>query len=290
MNTTARSRDLADGLRPGTHTLHNDFLRAHFGLSRITAKARADIAHALQRAGLEVLSDPDREPLVVRKTARASTRARPGQVPWWRRRWAVGLAAVLLLLMLAGALGDNDPAVRGGDPPPSADAAADPAPAFEDAVAAVDASQYRRAIGMADALEAGQQDRIARKISRHLAMRARAALRRGSRSTARRLLRRAAAYPATAEAADARDMLEAADDRAAYLAEQRRLRRAAARQAARERAAAERAAAERVAADLAAAEEAAAAESYDAPDVDGGSTANWCGKRDGDGDGIYCEE
>lgn len=293
MKTSALSLRLANDLPPGTHHLYNDQLRAHFGLSRVTAKARREIAHELQRLGLEILSDPEHEPLVVRRTVRAAAgrRRRPPSTPWWKRRWAIGVGVVLLLLMIAGALDEGEP-TRGGGPegPPRAEAApvsetprSEPAPpTLDDAAILVEASDYRAALDIAATLGDQDGDRIRRKISRHLAKRARAALRRGSRATARRLLRRTHRFPATREAADARADLEAVDARAAYRAEQRRIRRAAAREAARV-AAAERAAAEEAAA--------AAAEEYDAPDVDtGGSSTNWCGKRDGDGDGIYCED
>lgn len=293
MKTSALSLRLANDLPPGTHHLYNDQLRAHFGLSRVTAKARREIAYELQRLGLEVLSDPEHEPLVVRRTVRAAAgaRGRGPRTPWWKRRWAIAAGAVLLLLMIAGALGDGEP-TRGGDPEgtPRAQAApadeappSEPAPAtLEDAAVLVDAADYRAALDVAATLGDEERDRVRRKISRHLAKRARAALRSGSRATARRLLRRSSGFPSTPEAAAARADLEAADARAAYRAEQRRIRRAAAREAARA-AAAERAAAEEAAA--------AAAEEYDAPAVDaGGSSTNWCGKRDGDGDGIYCED
>lgn len=292
MKTAALSLRLANDLPPGTHRLSNRDLRDHFGLSRVTAKAREEIAYELERLGLEVLSDPDHEPLVVRKTARvAGARSRGGaRTPWWRRRWAIGVGVVVLLLMIVGALGDSETSRSGDDrkttaaAPPTTEAPAEEPPVtLEDAAVAVDGGDYAAALDLAADLSSGERDRIRRKISRHLAKRARAALRRGDRSRARTLLGRSASFPPTAESDDVRAELRAADELAAHRAEQRRLRRAAAREAAREAAAAERAAAEEAAA--------AAAAEYDVPDADaGGSTTNWCGKRDGDGDGIYCED
>jgi hypothetical protein len=106
------------------------------------------------------------------------------------------------------------------------------------------------------------------KISRRLAYRATDALRSGDRTRARFLLDRVGDYGSTPESTNAWGRYEAAQQRAAE-------RRAAARQQRQEQAV--------PAPSL-------APESVPAPDTSGGpSTTNWCGKRDGDGDGVYCE-
>jgi hypothetical protein len=69
------SRQLVEQLRPGEHRLYNTDLRSAYGLSRVTAKARYEIARELRQAGLAILSGPAEEPLVVRKTAPSQARA-----------------------------------------------------------------------------------------------------------------------------------------------------------------------------------------------------------------------
>jgi hypothetical protein len=71
MSDATTSRRLAAELPVGQHELFNAQLRDLYGLRRVTPAARGRIAAELERAGLEVLSDPAREPLVVRKTAHA---------------------------------------------------------------------------------------------------------------------------------------------------------------------------------------------------------------------------
>jgi hypothetical protein len=315
MNTpTATSRKFADDLAPGVHHLSNKVLRDVYGVKRLTATARAGFAADLERAGLEVLSDPAREPLTVRKpVARAAVAARPRSRARSRRPWAIGAAAVVLLVaMIAVLVTSSAPApapleTQAGttpgtevpttptapiEPAPSAELAVDPVGTFVDAQEAVQDEEFGEAIAIAAAISATDRNRIRRAISRRLARQARTALGDGDRGAARRALLRADAYGRTPEIRGARASYRAAVVRAAD--------RAAARVAAREvvrRQAAEGRAARRAA--LAAAQAADAAESV-TPDVDdvslapdaeesGASTTNWCGKRDGDGDGLYCE-
>lgn len=101
----SNSRQLVEQLPLGEHRLHNTELRSAYGLSRVTARARADIAREL-RKGLEILSDPANEPLVVRKTALGQARVSRIARPWWRRRWARAIAGSIALIMLIGALSD----------------------------------------------------------------------------------------------------------------------------------------------------------------------------------------
>jgi hypothetical protein len=301
MNTNAVSRQLAQDLAPGEHHLSNEQLRDIYGVSRITAKARRNIAEDLRRSGLEVLSDPSHEPLLVRKSVqRGAAVQRPGKPPWWRRRWAIALGVVALLFMIVGAISDNESKsqAQGAEEPAAAVSTTETQPAetvpvepvatVADATQAVEDQDYAGALAIAAAISADDRHRIGHAISRHLAKRVRASLRRGDRSQAKRLLAEARDYPSTAGLRNARASYSAAKARAGYRAEQRRIAREAARAAAAERRAAERAA-EEAAAAAAVAAAAPSVDSYDAPDTSGGSSTNWCGKRDGDGDGIYCE-
>lgn len=293
------SRQMAEGMKTGTHRLSNQMLREAYGLSRVTTKARTDIAHELRRAGLEILSDPSAEPLVVRKAAPQRVRSaspRAPKPPWWKRRWVIAVGGILAVALIAGALDDSGkgpstaPAARADTPaqetPPSATTATrpEPAPTFADAEQAVEDDDFPQALLIAAALGNSEKNRIRRKISRTLARQARSALRAGDRAAAGRAIRRADRFGATPEIRAARSSYRAAKSRASARAAARRAaeRAAAAEKKAR---AAERAAAER------AAEESYETESYDAPssDMSGPSSVNWCGKRDGDGDGIYCE-
>src|SRR4051812_16685026 len=84
------SQSLAARLPAGDHPLSNQTLRDVYGLSRVTAKARGEIAAELRQAGLEVLSDPRSEPLWVRKVAPARTTLAPrARRAWWRRPGAI---------------------------------------------------------------------------------------------------------------------------------------------------------------------------------------------------------
>jgi hypothetical protein len=310
-NPTGQSRELARRLDPGIHDLSNQDLRSAYGVRRMTAKTRSGIAQELERVGLEILSDPAYEPLRVRKTApeRPLLRRRlPHRKVWWQRPWVIGTAAVLLLLMIAGALGDEPTRATSDREPtaaatttattpteatPSETTPAEPVATFADAEDAVEDGDFSEAVAIAAALGANDRDRIRRKISRTIARDIRRALRNGDRSAAKMLISEAGRYPSTPQIRAARSSYRAAKARAAQRAAARRAAREAARQRAAERRAARRAA--REAAQAAAAAEADVPtyeDSNDAPDVDvsgGPSTTNWCGKRDGDGDGIYCE-
>jgi hypothetical protein len=289
-NYTQISRELAGRLPPGDHHLYNDALREAYGISRVTEKSRTEIATELERVGLTVLSDPAHEPLVVRKVVRAPVAG--GARPWWRRGWAIGLGALLLLLLIVGIASGPSGDGEGNDEPDATATAPDetdteesPAEAMAAAKQAVDADDYDTAMEIAAELGEGEATRIARRISRRIGRRALRALTKGDRRKAGKLLRTADAegYPSTSELRTAEARYEEAVARA-------KERAAAKRQARREARAQERA--ERRA--QREAEEAAQApdpedDASPAPDSSGPSTTNWCGKRDGDGDGIYCE-
>ncbi len=233
--------------------------------------------------------------------------------PWWKRKRMAALVA-LLLLLLVGSLGDggrDEPTTlasqteereQGGSPTetptPTLTPTPTPAPTRADAVEEVDDNHYAAAMAAAALLGDDDERFIARRISRRLARRAMVALRSGNRRRAQSLLTTSDGYPSTPASRQAWTSLRAAKARAAAQARARRLAAAAAREAARQRrvvrvaAARQRRAAarQRRAAQRAAEEQALSAPST--PDVDspsGPSSTNWCGKRDGDGDGIYCE-
>jgi len=309
---TDASRKFADQLDPGVHHLSNKALREIYGvarLKRITAKARAGFAAHLQRAGLEVLSDPAQEPLIVRKTVANETGAARSRRRVAKRPWAVAACAVVLLLVLIAVVGDSSQSTTAADdaqaagtttaqpmttnppsvePPPAETTPVEPVVTFADAQEAVKDDDFSEAVAIAAVLSADHRSRIRRSISRKLARQVRVALRNGDRGAAKRALRRADRFGPTSEIRAARTSYRAAVARAA----DRAAARAAAREVARQQAAERRAA--RGAAQAAAAAE-AMAPSYDetpsVPEVDasGPLTTNWCGKRDGDGDGIYCE-
>lgn len=298
----AGARDFSRALPPGTHHLDNAALREAFGLTRVTAGARSDISRRLQRQGLHILSDPANEPLVVRKAVRGhDRRAGTSQTPGKRTRTA--LLAGILLFVLVG-LGLIVAAVGGDDAPSTAadrvaevaaddnvavpvePAAEEPVATLADAEALVNEGRYAAAVAAAAALGDDDRSFIRRRISRRIARAARRALRRGDRAAARRHLALADNYPTTDATRVVRLEYRAAKRRAAT---RRAARRRAAERRASERRAAERAAAARRAAQRAAAEAPAPAPSSAPSSPSGPSTTNWCGKRDGDGDGIYCE-
>ncbi len=119
------SRKLAADMSPGReYPLSNEDLRSFYGLGRVTAKARASIAISLEQAGLDVLSDPSSEPLVVAKPAPVQTAAAPppsSENPGTTRRRSLIALGVLVLLVIVGI------ALSGGDEEPQQ--AANPAPA-----------------------------------------------------------------------------------------------------------------------------------------------------------------
>ncbi|HWT91985.1 MAG TPA: hypothetical protein VN238_03245, partial [Solirubrobacteraceae bacterium] len=242
---SSTSRQYAERLRPGTHDLDNAELRRVYGLSRITAKARGEIAAGLRRAGLEVLTDPALEPLVVRKVARQPAPARPERprqiaprpagprTPWWKRRPAIAAAVVAVLLLLVGALSDSDQQPESAQAVPEttartapettpAEPPAEAAAVFADAEQAVEDGDFTGAVRIARALGRDDADRVRRKISRVLARDVRRALRTGSRRRASSILARADGYPATPQIRAARASYRAAKARAAERARQRR--------------------------------------------------------------------
>jgi hypothetical protein len=140
------SRQLAEQLRTGEHRLHNADLRRAYGLSRVTATARSEIARELRQAGLEVLSDPANEPLVVRKTAPGQARALGVVRPWWKRPWAITIAGLIALFLLIGGLSDDDSTTKAGTQSPrtTSVAATDDASAAGRAAACLELHRRRR--------------------------------------------------------------------------------------------------------------------------------------------------
>jgi hypothetical protein len=273
------SRQLVEQLRTGEHRLNNNDLRRAYGLSRVTATARHEIAGELRQAGLEILSDPATEPLVVRKTTPGRARVVGIARPWWQRPWAIIVVGVLALIMVIGALSDDDKTTNTASQPPSRTSAGEtitsrppseqqPAETLTDAAEKVDQDHYAAARAIATRLGDRDEQRIMQKISRRLAYRATNALRSGDSSRARFLLNRASDYRSTPQSVAAWARYDAAQQRVAE-------RRAAADQRQQENATPDPAPAPQ------------SAPTLDTPS--GPSTTNWCGKRDGDGDGIYCE-
>lgn len=285
---TAQAQDLAARLPPTRQrTIDNTELRVIFGVSRVTSLQRDEIVRALQQAGLEVVSGALGPPLVVRNPAVervAADRARP----WFKLKRTWALAGVLLFLLI-GVLGsESDPASETSQqanrtatdttttttPGLTADA-----PTRSELAAMIDGDRYSEAVAGGALLGSDEARYVARRIANRLARRVMSALDRGDRSRARFLVARFQDYPSTAMSQAATTAYEAARTRA------------------RARAAARRAEAQRIIQEAAAREaaERAAESPDDVPDVgvpdvpSGPSTTNWCGKRDGDGDGIYCE-
>lgn len=167
--------------------------------------------------------------------------------PWWH--WA--LAGFVGLLILGALFGDDDSentaaetrTVTVTQPAPTTTTAAQPAETIRDARAAAD-DDYARAISIAAALGAAEEDAIRRRIANRLARRALSAVRRGRRSNAGSLLRQAGGYPRTQQLTQARATYRAAKARAAERARAKRLAAEQSRQAAAARKAAQRAAAE----------------------------------------------
>jgi hypothetical protein len=215
--------------------------------------------------------------------------------PWWKKKRVIALAVVLFLLIVAVASGpDSDQKKPPGQGRTESTATEStqpektaPAKTRADAVQAVDDDNYVEALAIATALGVDDEHYIAQRISRRLARRVIRAVSSGDRRQAHLLLREAKKYPTTSLTRTAKRRYEVAQAQAdarrqarADARAQRRQARAAAREQARAQARARRDAA-------AAAPDAPA--SGGAPDTSGPSTTNWCGKRDGDGDGIYCE-
>jgi hypothetical protein len=95
------SASLAAALPPGRqYVLSNADLREHYGLRRISAGARWRIARDLELAGLQLISDPDHEPLVVaRPQADAAAHGAAPERGEKRRRTPFRLGAVFSALV-----------------------------------------------------------------------------------------------------------------------------------------------------------------------------------------------
>lgn len=282
----------ADRLSPGKERrLQNSELRAIFGVSRITAAQRAEIVRALEQAGLEVISGATTQPLIVRNPAAQDTRAAVAKDrPWFKRKRTWAIAAILFFVLVAALPSDPDSpdenasrsagdTARQTTPTTTTETTPTPAgPTRAEIGDMVDDDHYAEAIAAAALLGNDEESWIARRIANRLARRTMFALSSGDRSRARFLLTKAEDYPSTSMSRKASSAYRLAQARASS------------------RAAARRAEAARIAQAKAAREEAKrAAEAVpdvpdvSAPDASGPSSTNWCGKRDGDGDGIYCE-
>lgn len=289
-----QARALANDLGPGKERrLQNSELREIFGVPRITALQREEIVRALEQAGLEVVSGATSQPLIVRNAAAEGARAAvAGSRPWFKRKRTWAIAAVMFFVLMA-ALGSEDNASEQAaeittqtapiDATVTSETETTPAqaaPTRSDIEDMVEDDLYAEALAAAALLGEDDENYIARRIANRLARRTMFALDQGDRSRARFLVIKSRDYPSTRMSEQARSAYESAQ--AAAKAE------AAARRAEAERVAQEEAARE------AAQRAAEAVPDYEAPgpsapEASGPSTTNWCGKRDGDGDGIYCE-
>ncbi len=126
------SRKLAADMESGREY---PLLRSFYGLGRVTAKARANIASSLKQAGLDVLSDPNNEPLVVAKRTPAHAAPTPGssgESPGRSQRPSLLASAVLVLLVVVGIAlsgGDEEPKQASNFvPPPTTNTTSDPRP------------------------------------------------------------------------------------------------------------------------------------------------------------------
>ena len=273
------------------HTLANAQLREIFGVSRVTAAQRQAIVGALEEAGIEVVSGATSEPMVVRKRADQSVAA---PRPWFKRKRVWAIAGVLFFGFLVAVSPDPDApdetaSNQAGQAPTQTTSGeatvatettpAETGPTRADLENMVDDDVYAEALAAAALLGEDDESYIARRIANRLARRTMFALAKGDRSRARFLVAKSEDYPSTSMSRDASGAYQAAQARASA------------------RTAARRVEAQRVAQEDAAREEAERAieSAPDIPDASvpdspsGPSTTNWCGKRDGDGDGIYCE-
>jgi hypothetical protein len=249
--TLLRAREIAQQYTPGqVYHLDNTYLHTTFSLARVTTRSRGDIADALRQAGLEILSDPRHEPLIVRRpTARAAgavAQRTPDTRPWHAKKRSWAAAAAVLLLIIAAATGSDStkhPVQQAADTitaetssgPTATTATATTEPVAFTRVAAVqDISDDHYNAAIAAAHHADDRNWVRHRISRRIAYRVQAALHAGNRRQARFLLAKAARYPATPAIAKVRGAYTAAQQRA--------VARAAARRAARQQAAAARAA------------------------------------------------
>lgn len=307
----AKAEVMADRLPAGEQrTIHNAELRVIFGVSRITAHQREEIVRAIEQAGLEVLSGRTAQPLVVRNPATQSRRATAvtaTEKPWFKRKRTWAIAAVLLFVLVA-ALGSEPDSSDKRTAPLADDTTTHAAPATStdttpttagptraDLDGMVKADRYADALAAAAQLGSDDESYVTRRIANRLARRTMAALTRGDRSRARFLVLRSEDYPSTSLSRQARGAYRRArvraDARFCSSSEKVAYRDTAAIKPGCADYAADRQAAVVAREQREAAEAAPVVEapSTDPADTSGPSTTNWCGKRDGDGDGIYCE-
>lgn len=183
----------------------------------------------------------------------------------------------------------SEPGATGASGATATTGATGPTQTIGDARELVDEDDFPAALVIAAALGGNAEKTIGRRIANRIGQRATAAIRRGNRGGARRILRAAGDYPATRAVVSARTQLRSSEERATTR------RRAAAAQREQDRAAA----AER----KRQAKEAAAAPAQpeapdDTPSVPSGTCAETSmtdfavppgDPRDRDGDGIACE-
>jgi len=172
-----------------------------------------------------------------------------------------------------------------------------PTQTIQDAQELVEDDDYDGALVIATALGVGAEETIRRRIANRIGRRASAAVRRGSRGTARSLLASSSDYPSTKAVVNARAQLRGSEQRAAarrreLVAQRRRVKAAAAEKRRVERATARR----RQEKEAVAAEE-------NAPPSGGSFAGKTCGEigmpfsvppgsdpeHDADGDGEACE-
>ena len=148
--------------------------------------------------------------------------------PWWQ--WA--LFAIVALVILGALLGEDDSEQTATEtktvtvtqpPPTTATTPSEPGETLANAREAVDDDDYTKALAIAAALGAAEEDAIRRRIANRIGRRALAAVRAGDRNSASSLLRRAGGYPRTQQLTQARASYRAAKARAAERARARRL-------------------------------------------------------------------
>lgn len=203
-------------------------------------------------------------------------------------RWATGL---VLLMLIAAIVPAEDPEAEktqaSNSSAEAADASTDEGPTGETGptgpssavlVELIDSGDYDEADEIGAQLEDDDRQLLRAYIAYRIAKGIRRRVRTGDLDEARGLVIASRKYPATAELKSATKYYRSERLQEKRRVQQLKAKRAAARKRAREkREARARARRER--------EESA----YEAPSQSGPSTENWCGKRDGDGDGIYCE-
>ena len=194
---TDRAQALADRLPVGRqYTLDNAQLRATFEVSRVTALQREAIVHALRRAGIDVLSGVDTEPLVVLKhelvVLKRPNQSEPAAVrapapppaapavrggpprPWFKRKrtWVIAIVLFFLLVGVIGSATDptqQSPTSAGETAPERTQTIApDAAPTRAEIQSLVDDDRYAQASAAAAVLGRDDASDVARRIANRL--------------------------------------------------------------------------------------------------------------------------